>query len=537
MKKFYTSFLITITLVYIFSAGLFAFDKHHRKNNTKLKTLSTSLPKEKIKQHQESSQDHLVSVPEIQNEATGIEEKSLKENIKAPSEIKTQNSKTLKIISTIKVENNIDDKATEKNINPEASEDVKKNQEIKALSEMTEDELFSLILTNPSSLEANLELAIKQLLSRNLKGASITLDRILQLYPGNAKAELLLAETELKLENIFSAKNLFKDVINNEKATDEQKRIAGEYLTKLYDAEEKWKFFATGLLSQGRSKNPINSPRYVTIFGDSYSNPQFDDSADNFTEIYTSIGVKYFLESQTESIISPSINYYQRKYDKYKTADLSNLAFNLTYENEFMKGRNILVGSYGKTELNKKPYVDSYSVSLNHKHILFNDLLANVGIVVGQNNHQECDNCASSNSRTNFMSGANLNLNTTLVNSVIMEMNASYNNFDANEKYESYQIGQLSGALGYASRFGLIQASTNFSSSKYGDVDPLALIKRKIDTQTVGASFVTALPYFDMPKKNDWMLKLNIQKGNSDSKIETYKRDIEESSLSLIKSF
>lgn len=150
----------------------------------------------------------------------------------------------------------------------------------------SEDELFISVLENPSSLELNLALATTQLQFCDLKGASVTLDRILQLYPGNAKAQLLLAEVELKLENIFTAKNLFNEVINNNSATDEQKRIAGEYPTKLYDAEEKWKFFATGLLSQGKSKNPINSPKYVTIFGDSYSNSQFDDSADNFTEIY-----------------------------------------------------------------------------------------------------------------------------------------------------------------------------------------------------------------------------------------------------------
>jgi len=169
---------------------------------------------------------------------------------------------------------------------------------------------------------------------------------------------------------------------------------------------------------------------------------------------------------------------------------------------------------------------------------------------LGYNKHQECDNCASSDMRTNWMNSFSQTITLGLTDKWIAEVTGSYANYDAKVDYESYEMTSALLNTTYNLPIGSVSISKNYSYSHYGDIDPIALIKRQITLNTQSISFITA-PFHlqngweswqdwfhpQLPKKEDWLMKFNAQWGKSDSEIQTYQKDIQEFTISLVKSF
>jgi hypothetical protein len=425
---------------------------------------------------------------------------------------------------------------------------VAAHAEISSLSE--EDVLFEKVYENPENIELNLKLVELQIKTGNIKGASITLERILQTYPNDVSTQLLYAQTEFKLGNSGNAKEIYTNIATSKFSNEEQRKLASENLKYIDDLNKHWEFFATSIFDYGQSKNPTNSPQYVTVLGNNYQNTGFSNKTDRFEELNLTVGLKYNLEGQTPSNIFSTFNYYDRHYNQFSSVDLRNYAWNIGYEKKAFGGTNVILNTINKTELSNQPYVNSDVLQLSHEHLINSHIKSQTGLAVAFNKHQECSNCASSDSRTNWMYGISESFTLALTDKLIVEANGNYSNYDAKANFESYELTSGILSTSYSSPFGILGLSKNYSYSHYGDIDPIAYIKREITLNTQGFSFITApfhlksgwdswQDWFEprSPKKDDWIIKFSSQWGKSTSEITTYRRDIEELNLSLIKNF
>lgn len=413
-----------------------------------------------------------------------------------------------------------------------------------------EDILFEKVYKNPGDVGLNQELALIQIKSGNLKGASVALERILQTYPNDISTQLLFAQTEFKLGNTGEAREVYKNITTSKFSNEEQRKLASENLKYIDGLDKHWEFIGTYIFGYGQSKNPTNSPQYVTVLGNNYQNNAFSNKTDRFEELNFTVGFKYNLEGQTPSNIFSTFNFYDRNYNQFSSVDLRNYAWNIGFETKAFGGNNIILNTINKTDLANQPYVNSNVLSLSHEHLITSNTKTQTGLVIAFNKHQQCSNCASSDSRTNLMYGVSESLTLALTDKLIIEGNGGYSNYDANANFESYELTSGMLSTSYTSPFGILGLSKNYSYSHYGDVDPIAGIKREITLDTQGLYFITApfhlksgwdswQDWFDPrpPKKDDWIIKFSSQWGKSTSDITTYRRDIEELNLTLIKNF
>jgi len=420
--------------------------------------------------------------------------------------------------------------------------------ETSSLSE--EDVLFEKLYSDPTNILLNSELAKSQLQNGNLKGAEITLERIVQLYPNELQAELLLAQIKFKLGNKIEAKDIYQSISDSHFSNAEQKKIANDNLAYISSFDTKWSFFGTAMMSYGQSKNPTNSPQYITILGNQYQNTGFSNNSDRYEEIYALMGVKYNIEGQKPSDIFTSFNVYDRHYNQFSSVDLRDYTWNIGYENEIFGGKNIITNAISKIDLGNKPFINNDILSISYEYSLRSNIFSKSAYMVGYNKHQECDNCASSDTRTNWMNSFSETLTLGLTDKWMIEGNANYANYDAKADFESYEMTSGVLSTSYSSPFGNLSIAKNYSYSHYHNLDPIAFIKREITLNTQNVSFITAPFHLENgwegwqdwlhprpPQKDDWILKFNAQWGKTESQIQTYQRDIEEFTLSLIKNF
>jgi len=538
LKKFYVTFTIIFTAIYLLLVGIYVFDKKFHKPK---KFSPTPVARNVIS----TSPQPEIAAPPIE-EATQAPREITSASNKPPSPLPIKstpekNDRDASVLEALldKTVSTVGDSIIE--LADEGSDkdrDNKNNTEIKrSPKDMTEDELFELILTNPSALEVNIELARKELESNKLKEASITLERIVQLYPDLIEPQLLLAQTEFKLGNYIGARELYQNITKNPLATRQQVGLANESLTFLSGLEKKWDFFATGLLGFGSNKNPTNSPQFITILGNPYQNTSFNNKMDSYTEAYAMAGLKYHLESQNESSLFSSLALYNRHYNQFSSVDLLNINLSLGYEHQILGGKNIYALSASKTDLGNKPFVNSYVLNFSHEHFIGSNLKTILGITSGYNKHQECDSCASSDTRTNTLNAMNAGITLGLTDKWIVDGSGGVSNFDAKANYESFSQYNALLATTYSLPLGNVSLGKNYNFSRYDDLDPLAGIRREITLNTNYLSFMTAPLHLRAPMKDDWALKLNTQWGKSESPILTYQKDILETSLSVIKSF
>jgi hypothetical protein len=199
--------------------------------------------------------------------------------------------------------------------------------------------------------------------------------------------------------------------------------------------------------------------------------------------------------------------------------------------------------------LGDKPYIKTHALNLSHEH-LFSNLKSLTNLSFGQNKHQECVDCASSDTRSNTSKSISQTLTFPLTDNWIVESNGTFADYNAKATYETYEMSTLIASTVYSSSFGNVSLSKNVSYSHYEDIDPLANIKRTITVDSKNISFMTAPFQLDKdsqsilnifrlarPRADDWILKLNFQWGETRSPIKTYQKDIEEISFSIIKNF
>lgn len=401
----------------------------------------------------------------------------------------------------------------------------RKSDDSKAIStkdQAEEDKIFEKVYQNPGSLTLNLELAQIQFRNGNLKGASATLGRILESYPNESIAQLLLAQTEFQLGNYVEAKEYFRAVLNNPSTKPEQTIIAQRGLDALIDSEKLWRYGAQFQAGVGKSMNPLNSSRYITIFGTDIPTNN-DVSRYNSTWLYlVSATIERVIESQSNHSIVFSASRFNQQYPNYDVANLGVNTATLAYQAGDISDRVVVGFNSSSTSLSNKGFINSNWGTASYQTLFGSNLLTNLGVNYGYNNQLEGPNYAGSSTRSNWMSGIVLGAKYFFNADWLAEINLSRYRYAAQASYESYNMGYGMANLSYSTNYGTFGIFASSLSNRYADEDPLSGAQRNIQTKSLGATYAISLNSLGRPQKKDWILTLSYQEGHSNSNVQTY---------------
>lgn len=400
------------------------------------------------------------------------------------------------------------------------AEEVSKS--IDAPDQAEEDRIFEKVYKNPDSLPLNLELAQVQLRNGNLKGATATLSRILEFYPNEAIAQLLLAQTEARLGNYVEAKEYFRAVVNNPSARPEQAANARKSLDVLVDSEKLWRYGAQLQAGVGGAMNPLNSSKYITIFGFDVPTSSDVNHFDTTWIYFASATIERAIESQSNHSIVVSASSFNQQYRSYNVANLGVNTASLAYQVGDIANRVVVGFNSSATSLSGKGFINSNWGTASYQTTLGSNALVNVGVNYGYNNQLEGLNYSGSSARSNWMSGLNLGGKYFFNSNWLGELSLSRYRYAAKASYESYNMSYGVASLSYATNYGTLGVFGSSITNSYSDVDPLSNAQRYIQTNSYGANYSISLDTFSRPQKKDWTLTMTYQQGQSNSNVATY---------------
>lgn len=403
--------------------------------------------------------------------------------------------------------------------NAEASKTIKSKVDI---DQALEDGIFEKVYKNPDSLMLNLELAQIQFRNGNLKGAAATLGRILDFYPNESIAQLLLAQTEFQLGNFVEAKEYFRAVLNNPSTKPDQTAIAQKGLEALLDSEKLWRFGVQFQAGIGKSINPLNSSKYITIFGtDIPTNNNISQS--HSTWLYLAAAtLERAIESQSNHSIVFSASRFNQQYPTYDIANLGVNTATLAYQAGDISDRVVIGVNSSSTSLSNKGFINSNWGNASYQTLFGSNFLTNLAINYGYNNQLEGANYAGSSDRSNWMSGMVLGAKYFINADWLAEINLSRYRYAAKVSYESYNMGYGVANLSYATKYGVLGIFASTLRNRYADVDPLSSLQRNIQTNSFGGSYAISLNSLGRPQKKDWILTFSYQEGHANSNVQTY---------------
>ena len=385
-----------------------------------------------------------------------------------------------------------------------------------------EDKIFERVYQNPDSLPLNLELALVQLRNGNLKGAAATLGRILEFYPNEAIAQLLLAQTESSLGNYVEAKEYFRAVVNNPSAKPDQTAIAQKSLDALVDSEKLWRYGAQFQAGVGGAMNPLNSSKFITIFGFDVPTNANTNYYDTTWIYFGSATIERVIESQSNHAIVFSASSFNQQYRSNDVANLGVNTASIAYQAGDITDRIVVGFNSSSTSLSGKGFINSNWGAASYQSSIGSSALANIGVNYGYNNQLEGQNYSGSSIRSNWMSGLVLGGKYFINSNWLAEINLSRYRYSAQVNYESYNMSYGIASLSYATKYGTVGVFGSSITNSYSDVDPLSNAQRYIQTNSYGANYAISLNSFGRPQKKDWILNLTYQQGQSNSNVQTY---------------
>jgi tetratricopeptide (TPR) repeat protein len=395
-------------------------------------------------------------------------------------------------------------------------------QTVNPKDQAEEDKIFEAVYKNPDSLPLNLALAQVQLRNGNLKGAAATLGRILESYPNEAIAQLLLAQTEARLGNNVEAKEYFRAVVNNPSAKPDQTANAQKSLDALIESEKFWRYGAQLQAGVGGAMNPLNSSKYITIFGldvPTSSNVNYYDT----TWIYfASATIERVMESQSNHSIVFSVSSFNQQY---RSSDAANLGVNtasIAYQAGEITDRIVVGFNSSATSLTGKGFINSNWGTASYQSSVGTNALVNIGVNYGYNNQLQGDNYSGSSTRSNWMTGLMLSGKYFINSNWLAEINLSRYRYAAQASYESYNMNYGLASLSYSTNYGVFGIFGSSITNSYSDIDPISSAQRYIQTNSFGANYSISLETFSRPQKKEWTLNLTYQQGRANSNVQTY---------------
>lgn len=396
------------------------------------------------------------------------------------------------------------------------------SQAVSPKDQAEEDKIFEEVYKNPESLLLNLALAQSQLRNGNIKGAAATLSRILEYYPNEAIAQLLLAQTEARIGNIVEAKEYFRAVLNNPSAKPDQTANAQKSLDALMDSEKLWRYGAQLQAGVGGALNPLNSSKYITIFGFDFPTNANTNHYDTTSIYFASATIEHVIESQSNHSIILSASSFNQQY---RTNDLANLGVNtatIAYQAGEITNRFVVGFNSSATSLSGKDFINSNWGTASYQRSVGSNALVNVGVNYGYNNQLEGQNYSGSSTRSNWMTGFILGGKYFINSNWMAEVNLFRYRYAARASYESYNMNYGLASLSYSTNYGVFGIFGSSITNSYADVDPLSNAQRYIQTNSYGANYAISLKTLSRPQKKEWTLNLTYQQSQANSNVQTY---------------
>lgn len=182
--------------------------------------------------------------------------------------------------------------------------------------------LYQKVYEDPSNVGLNLELVRTQILIRDYKGASGTLERLLIIAPDNIAAQLLMAQVKIALKNFSEAKVILVNVIDDRTVDAINKRRAETLLQTIDQLTDGLSWQASVETNLGISQNPENKPSKTAY---SLYLPTTPIDVSGASQEFRSITASGTLEQRFNSYDATSLrldlSHQRRDYNSYNKSD------------------------------------------------------------------------------------------------------------------------------------------------------------------------------------------------------------------------
>jgi len=363
------------------------------------------------------------------------------------------------------------------------------------------DYLADRIFADPSNLKLNLEYFKELFASGDLEGAEVTLERVLLIDPTSRFAKILIAETQIKLGKLTSARSNLNGLLADAELPDAMRKQAEAYADQIDDALNPitWTHsidLTSGVVTNalGRPESGLSQTIYFASPGESLT--ELADSA--FADVAIDTTATYQLRNETPTFLSGTV------FGSGRVNDHEGLSRTVTHGGAVslkrMDGMTVyetnLTGAEARVD--GKAYAQFSSLASSMMTGLTENLIVGSSLSYSKNEFKDFEGIA--NNRLN--SGDSLQLDLSLsgrIKAVGWSVNGRFADSNADNPSVSTDLKALAMALNY--QFG--NCSNTFSGdrswSKSKAADGLRSFDRKslISTKwTYGGSCV--LPDFSM---------------------------------------
>jgi len=172
------------------------------------------------------------------------------------------------------------------------------------------DYLADRIFADPSNLKLNLEYFKELVASGDLEGAEVTLERVLLIDPTSRFAKILMAETQIKLGKLTSARSNLNGLLADAELPDAMRQQAEAYVDQIDDALNPITWSHSIDLTAGVATNALGRPEsglsqtvYSVNPGDSLT--ELADSG--FADLAIDTTATYQLRNETPTFLSGTV--------------------------------------------------------------------------------------------------------------------------------------------------------------------------------------------------------------------------------------
>lgn len=182
--------------------------------------------------------------------------------------------------------------------------------------------LYDKVFADPGNVSLNLELVRSQILVRDFKGASGTLERLLILAPSNRSAQLLMAQVKIALNNFQEAKYLLSTILASDDADSATLERAEEMLLSVNTLIDGFSWQASMEIHGGISQNPENKPAKTAY---SLLLPSSPIEVSGASQEFLGAGVSGVIEKRFNTYEATKLRvglaHQRRDYTTYDTSD------------------------------------------------------------------------------------------------------------------------------------------------------------------------------------------------------------------------
>lgn len=400
---------------------------------------------------------------------------------------------------------------------------------------ITEAEAFEAVFADPGNILLNFQLASIQLKNGNLKEASGTLERILILLPSNAEAQSLLASVQLRLGNKPEAERLSNLILENDEASEAQKREAQSLIAQIEADRNAYNFTGFASVGTGVTDNPAGGSRENKAEGGGSFSKRA--TAEEFTTANLNVNLKRRLISQLPQDVTLSLNLSTKDYATYNAGDLSTMGLTALYSDTFQNG--ILRTSIGASRIHiaDRHYMNSYDTRVSYLRSLPYGLSATLGASFTRQVLKAAKD-GSGTDKTGGTKGLTAGI-AKLYPLGRLSLDARSSTARATAMKNAKKTNGI--ALGFSTQYfpGVTSITVDYAQDKYRAKDTLysATKLRSDKTTSLRASYLLGLTSFAAPNGEEAYVQFSAKYASTKSNIANFQKLSGEAAVTLSQPF